>query len=107
MGFKHRAAAIIYFVILLSTVIQGGQSSLPAASPSSSDKTGVVFSKTTTAFSEQATAGAVAGRTLSSEGENVLLLLLGLVLLFVFTAIKLWPSGNNKERAGEMPSKTD
>ena len=98
MRFSYRAPIVISFTILLCLVIQAGQSGLRVSDVSLGGKAEIGVGKTAGTFaamlSEPTMTGTVSGRTLSSEGENVLLLLLGLVLLLVFTTIKLRPPKN-------------
>lgn len=115
MRFSYRAPIVISFAVLLCSAIQAGQPGLRLdwriTDVSIGGKAETGTGKTKGAFaailSEPITTGTVSGRTLSSEGENVLLLLLGLFLLLVFTTVKLQPSKNAGRRSEKMPAKTD
>ena len=104
MQFRYRVPIIIHLVILLCALSQGMGMILLVTSaqlglersiqPRPSTRLQVSWLSMATLSSEQGAVERPAQRTLSSEAENVLLLLLGIVLLLTFTATKLWSSKN-------------
>src|SRR5436190_10190496 len=106
MRFRYRVPVIVRFVILLCVISQSGWAGSPPANPQfgthgtrgPSVMAGIasVGLALMAPPSEQVAAERPPRRTLSSEAENGLLLLLGIVLLLTFTAAKLWPKDDRE-----------
>ena len=109
MRFRYKAAVVIQFIILLFAVSQGRGESLPrvdsrlSVEGSASLKEGteifVVRQSMETRTPKQEEVGRSPKRGLSSETENVLLLLIGIILFLIIAATKLWFSKDDRESA--------
>lgn len=102
MRFGYRVPIIIHLVISLYVASQGMWVILPlvdaqlgaerSAQPREAAGVASVGLLVASLPSEQGAVERPARGTLSSEAENVLLLLLGIVLLLAFAAARLWAS---------------
>ena len=109
MRFRYKAAVVIHFIILLFAVSQGRGESLPCVdsrlsieeSTRPKEGTGIfaVRQSMETLTPKQEEGGRPPKRGLSSEIENVLLLLIGIILFLIIAATKLWLSKDDRESA--------